>query len=134
MNSETPVRNEPSQGKMKRRDFLTKGTLAAGLASSPGLLDAAAGEAKPVPLESTTTSQQTVKAPEEIRSAEYLRRARGDKFLPKMPVYTESYLSGVKIVPMPLAERRQAQDRAAAGLLQHRARQRCASHLRQWSR
>ncbi len=54
---------------------------------------------------STKTSQQTVKAPEEIRSGEYLRRAREDKLLPKMPVLTDSYQSGVKIVPMPLEER-----------------------------
>jgi hypothetical protein len=89
---------------MKRRDFLTKGTLAAGLASSPGLLEPLlAKETGSAQL--TTTSEQTAKVPEEIRSAEYLRRARGDKFLPKIPAYTDSYLSGVKIVSMPLEER-----------------------------
>ncbi len=92
MNSETPVRNEPSQGKMKRRDFLTKGTLAAGLASSPGLLEPLLAM-ETGSTQSTTTSGQTAKVPEEIRSAEYLRRARGDKFLPKIPAYTDSYLS-----------------------------------------
>jgi hypothetical protein len=90
---------------MKRRDFLTKGTFAAGLASSPGLL-------KPLlasetgSTESTETSQQTAKAPEEIRSPEYLRRSKDDKFLPKMPDFAASHLSpDVKISPMPLEER-----------------------------
>ncbi|MGB8029920.1 MAG: glycoside hydrolase N-terminal domain-containing protein [Terracidiphilus sp.] len=89
---------------MKRRDFLTKGTLAAGLASSPGLLTPLL-ESETSSTEPTRTSQQTAKAPEEIRSAEYLRLAREDKLLPKIPVYTDTYLSGVKIVPMPLEER-----------------------------
>jgi hypothetical protein len=77
---------------MKRRDFLVKGTLAAGLASSPGLLKplvaSETGSTK-----SSKTSQQIAKAPEEIRSAEYLRRAREDKSLPKMPAHTDTYMS-----------------------------------------
>jgi hypothetical protein len=89
---------------MKRRDFLTKGTLAAGVASSPGLLTPILAS-ETGSTESTQTSQQVARAPEEIRSAEYLRRAREDKFLPKMPAYTDTYLSGVKIVPMALEER-----------------------------
>lgn len=89
---------------MKRRDFLTKGTLAAGLASSPGMLRPLLGS-ETGSTESTKTSQRTVKAPREIRSAEYLRRVREDEFLPKMPVPTDTYLSGMKIVPMPLEER-----------------------------
>ena len=90
---------------MKRRDFLTKGTLAAGLASSPGLL-------KPLlasetgSTESTKTSPETAKAPGEIRSPEYLRRSKNDKFLTKMPDFAASYLSPeVKISPMPFEER-----------------------------
>jgi hypothetical protein len=89
---------------MKRRDFLTKGTLAAGLAASPGLLTPIL-ESETSSAQSTKSSAQPAKAPEEIRSAEYLRRAREDKFLPKMPAYADSHLSGVKIVPMPLEER-----------------------------
>ncbi len=89
---------------MKRRDFLTKGTLAAGLAASPRLL---------VPiLESETSSAQSTKSGEhpanalgEFRSPDYLRRAREDQLLPKLPARTETHLSGVKIVPMPLEER-----------------------------
>ena len=89
---------------MKRRDFIVKGTLAAGLASTPGLLKpleaSETGSTK-----STKTPEPAAKAPEEIRSAEYLRRAREDKLLPKKPASPDTYLSGVKIVPMPLDER-----------------------------
>ena len=88
---------------MKRRDFLTKGTAAAGLAGSTKLLkplEAAQGAA-PKP------AQSAAKAPsahQEIRSAEYLRRARQDKYLPKPPAFRES--SGpIPVSPMPLAER-----------------------------
>jgi alpha-L-fucosidase 2 len=89
---------------MKRRDFLTKGTLAAGLAASPGLLTPIL-ESETSSAQSTKSSAQPAKAPEEIRSAEYLRRAREDQFLPKMPAHTDSHLSGVRILPMPLEER-----------------------------
>jgi hypothetical protein len=89
---------------MKRRDFLTKGTLAAGLAASPCLL-APILESETSSAQSTKSSEQPAKAPEEIRSAEYLRRAREDQLLPKMPAHTDSRLSGVKIVPMPYEER-----------------------------
>jgi alpha-L-fucosidase 2 len=84
---------------MKRRDFLTKGSVAAGLAGSAGLLP---------PLEAQSSDPQaaanTPAAQEEIRSAEYLRRARSDKLLPKPPALRESS-SGVHISPMPLVER-----------------------------
>jgi hypothetical protein len=93
-----------NEGSMQRRDFLTKGTLAAGLATSPGLLKPLlASETSST--RSTTASQQTARASEEIRSAGYLRRAREEAFLPKLPAHTDSHLSGVKIVPMPLDER-----------------------------
>jgi alpha-L-fucosidase 2 len=43
---------------------------------------------------------------EEIRSADYLRRVRADKFLPQLPVFAESYQSlPVQITPMALEER-----------------------------
>ncbi len=89
---------------MKRRDFLTKGTLAAGLAASPGLLTPML-ESETSSAQTAETLKQTAGAPEEIRTAEYLRRAREDQFLPKKPVSTDFHLSGVKIVPMPLGER-----------------------------
>ncbi|HKO19336.1 MAG TPA: hypothetical protein VJU82_10660, partial [Acidobacteriaceae bacterium] len=84
---------------MKRRDFLAKSTLAAGLASSPVLLTPIlAGEAI------SAQSAQTSKRPA-ILSAEYLRRAREDKFLPKLPVYVSSSEPGSEIAPMPIEER-----------------------------
>ena len=89
---------------MKRRDFLAKGTLAAGLAASPGLL-APILENRTSSAQLTEPSEQFAKEPEEIRSADYLRRAREDQLLPKMPARTDTHLSGVKIVPMPLDER-----------------------------
>ncbi len=90
---------------MKRRDFLKKGTLAAGLASSHGLLSPILASETGSP-QSTKSSQLTVKAPGEIRSAEYLRRARSGQDLPKAPVFAESYVSPeVRITSMPLKER-----------------------------
>ena len=89
---------------MKRRDFLAKSTLAAGFASSPALLTPIlASEASSA--QSAEPSEQAAKARGEIRSAEYLRRAREDTFLPKMPMHASSYLPGLKITPMPLEER-----------------------------
>jgi hypothetical protein len=88
---------------VKRRDFLTKGTAAAGLAGSTKLL-------KPLEAAQSAASkpaQSGAKAPsahQEIRSAEYLQRAKHDQYLPKPPVFRES--SGpIPISPMPLAER-----------------------------
>jgi hypothetical protein len=54
-----------------------------------------AGESSP-----SKSSGQAGAPPEDNRSADYLRRAQGDKFLPKPPV-----LVAVSISPMPLAER-----------------------------
>jgi len=90
---------------MKRRDFLTKGTLAAGLASSPNLLPPLEASDKE-PQKPPQSSGQAGAAPEEIRSGEYLRRSTADKYLPKIPAFVESHLpSDEKITPMPLAER-----------------------------
>lgn len=90
---------------MKRRDFLKKGTVVAGLGSSPSLmlpLMAEPNDLQHVPQELTTQ----VAARKEIRSAEYLRRARADENLPKAPVVVASHgLSGVRISPMPVEER-----------------------------
>ena len=94
---------------MRRRDFLKKGTVAVGLASSPKLLPPlTASESSPQkPSQiSSRNSGQTGAAREENRSADYLRRVQADKFLPKPPVFAESYLpAAVQISPMPLAER-----------------------------
>ena len=43
---------------------------------------------------------------EEIRSTDYLRRMKADKYLPQLPVFAESYQSAaVQITPMSLSER-----------------------------
>ena len=88
---------------MKRRDFLTKGTVAAGLASSTKLLEPllAAQNAAPEPAQAAAKGPP---AQQEIRSAEYRQRAKQDKYLPKPAVVRESSGS-VHISPMPLAER-----------------------------
>jgi alpha-L-fucosidase 2 len=87
---------------MRRRDFLKKGSVAAGLASSLKLLPPLeAAESGP-----SKSSGQTGGPPEDNRSAEYLRRAHEDKLLPKTPVVAESSRPDtVQISPMPLAER-----------------------------
>ena len=84
---------------MKRRDFIKTGAVAAGLAGSlkflPSLKAAESDSPKP-PAPSAG----------ENRSADYLRRAQEDKFLPKPPVVADSSQpDAVKISPMLLAER-----------------------------
>jgi len=81
---------------MRRRDFLKKGTVAVGLASSPKLVP---------PLMASESSPQKVS---QISgpSADYLRRVQRDEFLPGPPAFAESSRpAGVQISPMPLAER-----------------------------
>ncbi len=83
---------------MKRRDFLAKSTVAAGLAGSANLLP---------PLGAApTTPPELPAAQEETRSAGYLRRARQDRFLPRPPAIRElKGANDVSVSPMPLAER-----------------------------
>ncbi|MBN2698523.1 MAG: glycoside hydrolase N-terminal domain-containing protein [Bacteroidales bacterium] len=88
---------------MKRRKFLQKSAVAASLVSIPGTL---------LPLtackESPRRSSRISKAgKDEIRSADYLKKVKSGKILPKPLVSLESYQPsiGVKILPMPLAER-----------------------------
>ena len=90
---------------MKRRDFLKRGTLAAGLVSAPNLL---------VPLANGDTEMQQAPPasdrgpalPEEIRSREFLRRERAEKYLPEPAELREVRGAGdVLISPMPLNER-----------------------------
>ncbi len=94
---------------MRRRDFLRKGTVAVGLASSPKLLPPLMASGSVPQKPSQTSSQisgQTGAARKDNRSMEYLRRAQGDKYLPKAPVLAESYQpAAVRVSPMPLSER-----------------------------
>jgi alpha-L-fucosidase 2 len=90
---------------MKRRNFLKTSIVAAGIAGSPELLQPLkASESSPQkPLQSSgQTSASTGAAQADNRSAEYLKRAKGEPFLPKTPAPARAY----QISPMPLAERR----------------------------
>jgi alpha-L-fucosidase 2 len=86
---------------MKRRSFLKKGAVAAGLVSIPGSL---------LPLTSCKSQKpsagSTGAAKEEIRSAGYLQSVQANKYLPKLPEFAESKLTpDIQISPMPLEER-----------------------------
>jgi alpha-L-fucosidase 2 len=90
---------------VRRREFLTQATVVAGLAGSTTLLDPLQAAQGPAPGTARTAANAPL-ARQEIRSAEYLRRARQEAFLPKPPVLTESVRPGdVLISPMPLGER-----------------------------
>jgi hypothetical protein len=90
---------------MRRRDFLKTSMVAAGLAGSPELLQPLKASESSPPKPSQTPGS-TGATRQENRSADYLRRAQADKFLPKPPVVAESSRAGgVRISPMPLAER-----------------------------
>src|SRR5690242_15061255 len=89
---------------MKRRDFLKKSTVVAGLASSPGLIVPLVAEQARTQ-RASKARRQTGEA-QEIRSPEYLQNALADEYSPKPPVLKSSCFSaGAKIAPMPLAER-----------------------------
>ncbi|HEX5399709.1 MAG TPA: glycoside hydrolase N-terminal domain-containing protein, partial [Verrucomicrobiae bacterium] len=87
---------------MRRRDFIKTGAAAAGLATSLKFLPSlsAAENDSPIspPLSGTPLGDN--------RSADFLRRAQSDPFLPKPPVVADSSAPGeLRISPMPLAER-----------------------------
>jgi alpha-L-fucosidase 2 len=86
---------------MKRRVFLKKSTIAAGLVSIPGsFLSLTACKSQ------NQSSGPMVAAEEEIRTSEYLNRVRADKYLPGPPVFAKSKLTpAVQISPMPLEDR-----------------------------
>jgi len=94
---------------MKRSDFLKTGAFVAGLFSSsksfPMFTTPNESPLKPSSIpDRISGSSEAVQ--EEIRSADYLRRAQADKFLPKLPVFAESYQPPtVQVLPMALGER-----------------------------
>ena len=94
---------------MKRRVFLKKTAVAAGAAGSAKLLFpfTAHGMGSEESLESAgTTPGPGGAVRKDIRSADYLRRVRGEKYVPGPPVFAESLQSpAVKVTPMSLAER-----------------------------
>ncbi len=89
---------------MRRRDFLKKGTIVAGIASSSNFIAPLMAEKSSMQKPAQDPSQAA--APEEIRSTEFLRRERAEKYLPKPAVFRQSKgAADVTISPMPLAER-----------------------------
>ena len=108
---------------MRRREFLKKGTVAVGLASSPKLLPPLTAN-EGGPQEPSQISGPKGAAREEIRSADYLRRVRAEKYVTKPPAFAESKLTpAVRISPMSLAERLKRNIVPKTRLLQYRARQ-----------
>src|SRR5665213_2813847 len=97
--------NSESEEIMKRRDFIKSGAAVVGIAGAPNLLPPLL-EGEAVSQKSPKPSGKNAAAPKENRSADYLRRAKTNKFLPKPPVFAASKLTpDVDISPMPLAER-----------------------------
>ena len=89
---------------MKRRDFLQKGTLVAGLAGSQSLIAPLLAERKPAKPANDKTQSAT--PAQELRTPEYLRRAKAGKFTAKLPAIRGSETAaGVPVLPMSLAER-----------------------------
>ena len=73
---------------MKRRNFLKKSAVAAGLVSIPGsFLPLTACKSQKL------SSGSTGELKEEIRSSDYLQNVQSEEYLPKPIVYRESYQS-----------------------------------------
>ena len=90
---------------MKRREFLKSGTLAAGMVSSSNLT-APFTKGETTTQKTLSASERASAPPQEIRTAEFLRRERAEKYLPKPAEFRESRGAGnVLISPMPLKER-----------------------------
>jgi alpha-L-fucosidase 2 len=95
------VDGAPGEYKVKRRDFLSKGAMVAGLATSPQLI-------LPQELRENASSQSPKPAndSQDIRSSSWLRRARSGPLLPQPPVQEDIHgAGGVRILPMPLEKR-----------------------------
>ncbi len=94
---------------MKRKDFLKKTAISIGTVGSsklffPFVVDGIGSNGNSG-ISGQFSDPKRVKG-REIRTLDYLRREQGDKYVPKKPVFVESELtSGVRISPMPLAER-----------------------------
>jgi alpha-L-fucosidase 2 len=94
---------------MERRVFLKNTAIAASVASffESFFPFKASGRSSQEPSEMPPPiSSSSGATKEEIRSADYLRRAQSDKYLPKLPAFAESYQSpDVRVSPMPLTDR-----------------------------
>jgi hypothetical protein len=70
---------------MKRRDFLKKSVVAAGLVGTLKAIEPLTAHGNPSPAPAPVAVPPGT-VPTENRSADYLRRAQGEAFLPKPPV------------------------------------------------
>src|SRR5512146_310647 len=90
---------------MKRRDFLQKGTLLAGIAGTKSMI------APLLAAESNASTKEKARSkaptrPKELRSGDYLRRARSLKFPEKsLAIRKSETAAGASVSPMPLEER-----------------------------
>jgi hypothetical protein len=86
---------------MKRRNFIKKGAVTAGLIGIPcTMLELTSCKSK------DRSSGSKASSGEEIRSPEYLKRVRSEKYLPKPPVIAKSKMKPVlQISPMALDDR-----------------------------
>lgn len=90
---------------MERRDFLKKGTLAAGLVSSPGLL-APVLSAEVIAQDHPATATPAAARPQHLRTCKLLGRGRADGQMTKPATFRKSRgASDVPVSPMPLEER-----------------------------
>jgi alpha-L-fucosidase 2 len=87
---------------MKRRVFIKKSAITAGLVGSSSLLLTTAAGCN----ETSSPNTGRKRPKEEIRSADYLKRSKADKSLTKNPAFVESLIpEKSKILSMPLKER-----------------------------
>ena len=90
---------------MKRRDFLRKGTFVAGLAGSQTLITPLLVGEKETAKPAASNSQATA-TPKEVRTAEYLKSARAQKYPPKSPTFRASETTAeIPVLPMQLMDR-----------------------------
>ncbi|HEY6907062.1 MAG TPA: hypothetical protein VI230_06305, partial [Ignavibacteriaceae bacterium] len=88
---------------MKRRVFIKKSAITAGLVGSSSLLLTTVAGCNE---NSSQNSGRKRVVQKEIRSDEYLKRMKSDKSLTKKPVFAESYLPEKSLIKsMPLKER-----------------------------
>jgi alpha-L-fucosidase 2 len=90
---------------MKRRDFLQKGTLVAGIAGAQSVIAPLFASDNKASTK-TLAKAKTQAPPKELRSTEYLKRAKSEKLPAKLPAFRKTEAAaGVSVSSMSLAER-----------------------------
>jgi alpha-L-fucosidase 2 len=90
---------------MKRRDFLQKGTLVAGIAGAQSVIAPLFASDNKASTK-TLAKAKTQAPPKELRSTEYLKRAKSEKLPAKLPAFRKTEATaGVSVSSMSLAER-----------------------------